>query len=242
MVSPFRGWLWARVGLDDAGSRDLRMADVGHLSVPVRELARGRRAVPCRAGAGRLAEAGEPAMAVDQRPLRPESATWRPGLVAFLGIAALVIVTPGPDTVLTIRNTVQRRAARADSARRWGWRPDRQCGPSPPARASPPSSWHPPPAFGVLRLAGAVYLVWLGLHAMWTAVHAPAGRMGRAADVDGRPASGCRARSGVPAGRRQQSRQPQDGRLLHEPAPAVRAGRRRLVPRRSSAWVFSSAP
>lgn len=29
-----------------------------------------------------------------------------PNLVAFLGIAVLVIVTPGPDTALTIRNTL----------------------------------------------------------------------------------------------------------------------------------------
>ena len=28
------------------------------------------------------------------------------GFIAFLGVAALVIVTPGPDTAITIRNTL----------------------------------------------------------------------------------------------------------------------------------------
>jgi hypothetical protein len=53
-----------------------------------------------------LAGATERAVAVDACPRAQETPRVDPRLLAFLGIAALVIVTPGPDTVLTVRNTL----------------------------------------------------------------------------------------------------------------------------------------
>jgi threonine/homoserine/homoserine lactone efflux protein len=119
------------------------------------------------------------------------------GLVAFLGIAALVIVTPRPDTALTIRNTVQggRRGglgtALGVATGQATWTVAASAGVAALLVASAP-------AFAALRLAGAAYLVWLGLHAMWTALRP--GRLGRrAADVDGRRAlsAGTAFRQGV---------------------------------------------
>ncbi len=100
-----------------------------------------------------------------------------PGLVAFLGIAALVIVTPGPDTALTIRNTVQggRRGglgtALGVATGQAMWTVAASAGVAALLVASAP-------AFAALRLAGAAYLVWLGLQSMWTAFRPrrPAGR------------------------------------------------------------------
>ena len=89
-------------------------------------------------------------------------------LLAFLGIAALVIVTPGPDTALTIRNTL-------DGGRPGGvgtalgvatgqaiWTLATSAGIAALLVAS--SS-----ALATLRLVGAVYLVWLGISALWSA-------------------------------------------------------------------------
>lgn len=89
-------------------------------------------------------------------------------LVAFLGIAVLVIVTPGPDTALTIRNTL-------GGGRRGGlgtalgvatgqavWTVATSAGAAALLVASAS-------AFAALRLAGAGYLVWLGAQALWAA-------------------------------------------------------------------------
>jgi len=89
-------------------------------------------------------------------------------LVAFLGIAALVIVTPGPDTALTIRNTL-------GGGRRGGlgtalgvatgqavWTLAASAGVAAILVASTS-------AFAALRLAGAAYLGWLGAQALWAA-------------------------------------------------------------------------
>jgi threonine/homoserine/homoserine lactone efflux protein len=94
-----------------------------------------------------------------------------PRLVAFLGIAMLVIVTPGPDTALTIRNTL-------GAGRRGGlwtalgvatgqaiWTVATSAGIAALLVAS--SS-----AFAALQLAGAAYLVWLGGQAVWSALRA----------------------------------------------------------------------
>ncbi len=104
--------------------------------------------------------------------------------LAFLGIAALVIVTPGPDTALTIRNTLGGgRAGGVGTA--FGvaagqavWTVAASAGLAALVVASAP-------AFTALRLAGAVYLVWLGAHALWAAFRgehgAPrSGEVGRA--------------------------------------------------------------
>jgi threonine/homoserine/homoserine lactone efflux protein len=101
-----------------------------------------------------------------------------PSLVAFLGIAVLVIVTPGPDTALTIRNTL-------GGGRRGGlgtalgvatgqavWTVATSAGIAALLVASAL-------AFAALRLAGAAYLVWLGTQALWVAFRGD-GTTGRA--------------------------------------------------------------
>jgi threonine/homoserine/homoserine lactone efflux protein len=93
---------------------------------------------------------------------------------AFLGVAALVIVTPGQDTALTIRNTLS-------GGRRGGvetavgvalgqlvWAFSASVG-----LAALLAAWEP--AFLALRLAGAAYLLYLGATALRSAFarHAP---------------------------------------------------------------------
>ena len=92
-------------------------------------------------------------------------------LFAFVGIAALVIVTPGPDTALTIRSALAggRRAglgtALGVAAGQAIWTVATSAGIAALLVASAS-------AFATLRLAGATYLVWLGVRALGTAVHA----------------------------------------------------------------------
>jgi threonine/homoserine/homoserine lactone efflux protein len=89
-------------------------------------------------------------------------------LVAFLGISVLVIVTPGPDTALTIRNTLSggRRGglgtALGVATGQAVWTVATSAGVAALLVASAP-------AFTALRLAGAAYLVWLGIQALWAA-------------------------------------------------------------------------
>jgi threonine/homoserine/homoserine lactone efflux protein len=88
---------------------------------------------------------------------------------AFLGVSLLVIVTPGQDTALTIRNTLA-------GGRRGGvftalgvvsgqvtWALAASAGLAAVLVASQP-------VFTALRLAGAAYLVWLGVQALLAAV------------------------------------------------------------------------
>src|SRR5262249_37759370 len=77
------------------------------------------------------------------------------------------------------------------------------------------------PAFLALRLAGGAYLVWLGANALRSA--------SRGGPPGAPPPAPLRPRGGRPEprvsrapGRAQQPRQPEDRRLLHEPAAAVR--------------------
>jgi threonine/homoserine/homoserine lactone efflux protein len=93
-------------------------------------------------------------------------------LWAFVGVAALVIVTPGPDTALTVRNALLggRGAGVATAA---GvvtglavWTAAASAGIAALLVASEP-------AFVAVKLAGAAYLVFLGLQ---TLVHALRGR------------------------------------------------------------------
>jgi threonine/homoserine/homoserine lactone efflux protein len=87
---------------------------------------------------------------------------------AFLGISALVIVTPGQDTALTIRNALLggRRAALFTalgvSAGQALWALASAAGVAALLAASEP-------VFLALRLAGAAYLVWLGVQALVSA-------------------------------------------------------------------------
>ena len=105
-------------------------------------------------------------------------------LVAFLGIAVLVIVTPGPDTALTIRNTLSggRRGglgtALGVATGQAVWTVATSAGVAALLVASAS-------AFAALRLAGAGYLVWLGAQALWASA-----RVGGKAEREG-----CRGRS-----------------------------------------------
>jgi threonine/homoserine/homoserine lactone efflux protein len=89
-------------------------------------------------------------------------------LLAFLGIAAVVIVTPGPDTALTVRNTLGggrpsgAGTALGVAAGQAVWTLATSAGIAALLVAS--SS-----ALAVLRLVGAVYLGWLGVSALWSA-------------------------------------------------------------------------
>ena len=91
------------------------------------------------------------------------------GLAAFLAVAAVVIVTPGQDTALTIRNALAggRRAGVATasgvSAGQAVWAVATSVGLAALVVASEP-------VFRVLQLAGAAYLVYLGGHALLRAL------------------------------------------------------------------------
>ena len=86
-------------------------------------------------------------------------------MIAFLAISALVIVTPGQDTALTIRNALLggRRAALFTavgvSAGQALWALASAVGVAALLAASEP-------VFVALRLAGAAYLIWLGVQAL----------------------------------------------------------------------------
>jgi threonine/homoserine/homoserine lactone efflux protein len=89
--------------------------------------------------------------------------------VAFLGISAVVILTPGQDTALTIRNTLAggRPAGIATAvgvaAGQASWTLAASLGLTAILVASEP-------AFAALRLFGAAYLVYLGAHSLWLAI------------------------------------------------------------------------
>jgi threonine/homoserine/homoserine lactone efflux protein len=90
-------------------------------------------------------------------------------LVAFLGISALVIVTPGQDTALTIRNSLLggRRAgvftALGVSAGQAVWALATSIGIAALIVAFEP-------AFVALKLAGAAFLIYLGAQALYGAL------------------------------------------------------------------------
>jgi threonine/homoserine/homoserine lactone efflux protein len=103
-------------------------------------------------------------------------------MLLFLGVSALVIAIPGQDTALTIRNTLLgSRATGVATALGVGagqaaWTLATALGVGALLAASEP-------AFAALRLAGAAYLVWLGLRTLWNAVRGASatGHGGRAA-------------------------------------------------------------
>ena len=90
-------------------------------------------------------------------------------LLAFLGVSAILIVTPGQDTALTIRNTLVggRRdgvgTALGVSTGQAIWALSAAAGLAALLHASEP-------AFVALRIAGAAYLVYLGAQALWSAL------------------------------------------------------------------------
>jgi threonine/homoserine/homoserine lactone efflux protein len=89
-------------------------------------------------------------------------------LVTFLSVSALVIATPGPDTAITINGTVGggRRGgvftALGVSCGQAVWTLAASAGISALLVASEP-------AFLTVRYLGAAYLLYLGLHAIWSA-------------------------------------------------------------------------
>jgi threonine/homoserine/homoserine lactone efflux protein len=89
-------------------------------------------------------------------------------LAAFAGVATIVIVTPGPDTALTIRNALRggRRggvltgAGVASGQAIWALAAS-------VGLAAVVSASHP--VFLAVRFAGVAFLTYLGLHSLWRA-------------------------------------------------------------------------
>jgi RhtB (resistance to homoserine/threonine) family protein len=106
-------------------------------------------------------------------------------LLVFIGVAAIVIVIPGPDTAVVTKNVLVhgRRAALATSlgvsTGLLVWTIAAAVGIASVVRASEV-------AFTVLKVIGALYLVWLGIQALRAAGHEAAAP----ADADSRPAMG----------------------------------------------------
>jgi RhtB (resistance to homoserine/threonine) family protein len=107
-------------------------------------------------------------------------------LLVFIGVAAVVIVVPGPDTAVVTKNVLVhgRRAALGTSL---GvstglavWTLAAAVGVASVVRASAV-------AFTVLKLVGALYLIWLGLQALRATRHSESGAQRPRAD---RPAMG----------------------------------------------------
>jgi threonine/homoserine/homoserine lactone efflux protein len=86
-------------------------------------------------------------------------------MVGFVLVAAVVICTPGPDTALTIRNTLLGdrgnglRTAQGVAVGQAVWTLAASAGVAALVAASQP-------VFLAVRIAGAAYLVWLGLEAL----------------------------------------------------------------------------
>jgi threonine/homoserine/homoserine lactone efflux protein len=97
--------------------------------------------------------------------------------LVFIGVAALVILLPGPDTAVVTKNVVVhgRRAGLGTSlgvsAGLSVWTLAAAIGVASLVRASAI-------AFTVLKLIGALYLIWLGLQALRAARRAAAGQRG----------------------------------------------------------------
>ena len=100
-------------------------------------------------------------------------------VAAFVGICAIVICTPGPDTALIVRNTIfggRTNGVRTAAGIVFGialWTLAASAGVAAVVAAS-----HP--LFTVLRVAGAAYLVWLGIGTL---------RGHRRAEIAARPGS-----------------------------------------------------
>jgi threonine/homoserine/homoserine lactone efflux protein len=94
--------------------------------------------------------------------------------LAFVGVSLLVICTPGQDTALTIRNTLlgRRRAGVATAvgvaAGQATWSLATSAGLAVILAASAP-------LFFAIRLAGAAYLVYLGVRSLANAMRRPSG-------------------------------------------------------------------
>jgi RhtB (resistance to homoserine/threonine) family protein len=98
-------------------------------------------------------------------PLHRSTIRKMADLVAFAGVAAVIIVLPGPDMALVLQNGLSRgRRAAVETAVGINaglvvWALAAALGIAALLHASAP-------AFTLLKLAGAAYLVWLGLRAL----------------------------------------------------------------------------
>lgn len=90
-------------------------------------------------------------------------------LLAFLGVALLVIVTPGPDTAMTIRGTLL-GGRRAGVMTAFGVVTGQACWTVAASAGVTALLVASEPAFLALKLAGAAYLVYLGLQALRAAI------------------------------------------------------------------------
>ena len=89
-------------------------------------------------------------------------------LLAFLGVAVLLIVTPGPDTAVTIRGTLL-GGRRAGLLTAFGVVSGQACWTVAASAGLTAVLVASEPAFLAVKLAGAAYLVWLGVHALRSA-------------------------------------------------------------------------
>jgi threonine/homoserine/homoserine lactone efflux protein len=90
-------------------------------------------------------------------------------LAAFLGVAVLVIVTPGPDTAVTVRSTlVGGRAAGVMTA--FGVVSGQACWTLAASAGVAALLVASEPAFLALKFAGAAYLIYLGAQALYSAL------------------------------------------------------------------------
>jgi threonine/homoserine/homoserine lactone efflux protein len=110
-------------------------------------------------------------------------------LLAFVGVAVIVIVTPGQDTALTVRNTLARgrragiRTAAGVVCGQAVWVLAASVGVAALLVASEP-------AFVAVKLAGAAYLIYLGARSLLAAAR-------RASAVHARSPSGSELRQGL---------------------------------------------
>jgi threonine/homoserine/homoserine lactone efflux protein len=102
-------------------------------------------------------------------------------LIAFLVIAAVVIVSPGPDFALTVRNTVA-RGRRAGLLTSGGVVSGQLVWASAAAAGVAALIVASRPAFVALRLVGAAYLVYLGAQALVAAWRGRPAHVGRSRD------------------------------------------------------------
>jgi len=98
-------------------------------------------------------------------------------LIAFLVIAVVVIVSPGPDFALTVRNTVSRgrRAGLQTSAGVVSGQVVWACAAAAGIAALLVASR---PAFLALRVVGAAYLVYLGVRALFASLRGTPSHVG----------------------------------------------------------------
>jgi threonine/homoserine/homoserine lactone efflux protein len=95
------------------------------------------------------------------------------GFIAFLGVSAVVIVTPGQDTALTIRNTLA-GGRRAGIGTALGVATGQSCWTLAASLGLTAILVASEPAFAAVRLLGAAYLIWLGWHSIRAAVRGQA--------------------------------------------------------------------